>query len=231
MSNTLRVLRVHLVTWPGLLIWPWAILATSFLVNLAVFGAVHAQQANDDGFTGGMASIYCVVLVICAQWAAQVFPLTLGMSATRRSFYAASALLLLGGSLGYGVLLYLLSLVERATDGWGVSMHFFGLEFMAGHGALAILMYTVPFLVFGFIGLFTGLVHKRWGVNGLFSLALGALVVFGGGTALVTWQGRWHAIGHWFTSQSAVALMAGWPAILAALLAAAGYLAVRRATA
>ncbi len=127
---------------------------------------------------------------------------------------------------------YMLSLVERATDGWGVSMRFFGLEFMGNHNALLqISMYVVPLLVFGLIGIFTGHIHQRWGTSGLFTLGVGALLAFGGASALVTWSRHWSAIGHWFADQSVVVLLAGWPMILAVLLAAGGYLTIRRATA
>jgi hypothetical protein len=230
MSQVLRVVRVHLVNWRPMLAWPWAILGVSFAVNLAIFGAVGGQLPPGT-VTGGLGSIYVVALIVCAGWISQVFPFALGLSVTRRTFYAATALLLLAGSVLFGVALYLISLVERATDGWGMSLHFFALGFMGRHNPAAqILLYVVPFLVLGFIGIFAAVVFKRWGVNGLFALLLVTIVVLGGLVALVTWRRGWPAVGHWFTGQSVVTLMAGWPALLAVVLAAGGYLAIRRAT-
>ena len=76
---------------------------------------------------------------------------------------------------------------------------------------------------------FCGLVFKRWGMNGVFTLGLTALLAAGGLIALVTWQREWGAIGRWLIDQP-TGLIAGWPALLAVLLAGAGYLAIRRAT-
>jgi len=37
-------------------------------------------------------------------------------------------------------------------------------------------------------------------------------------------------VGQWLVDQPVVSLVAGWPALLAVVLAAAGFLAIRRAT-
>jgi hypothetical protein len=230
MNRVLSVTRFQLVTWPATLGWPWGILAASFLVNLGGFAAM-GDELPDGRQTGGLLSIYVVTLIAAAQSITQFFPFALGLSVTRRTFYAATALLLIAESLLFGVLLYLLKLIETGTGGWGVSLRFFGLPFMGDDNPLAqILIYTVPFLVLGFIGIFTALVFKRWGMNGLFTLAVSTLLVLGGLAVFLTWQRHWPAIGNWFADQAPLSLFAGWPALLALLLAGAGLLIIRRAT-
>jgi hypothetical protein len=223
-------MRVHLTNWPHILFWPWAILAMSFIVNLAIFGAL-GDQVPGDPTTGGIASIYIVLLIVAGAWVTQFFPFALGMSVTRRTFYAATTLLLVAGSVAFGIMLYLIDLIERATDGWGMSLHFFGLQFMGWHNpVLQVLMYVVPFLFLGFIGIFCGVVFKRWGMNGVFTLLIATILVIGAVSTLVTWRHDWTSIGRWFTDQSIVSLMAGWPMLLVVALAGGGYLAIRKAT-
>lgn len=229
-TRILNVARLHLVAWPSVLGWPWAILASSLLINLAIFAAI-GDQVPDKSVTGGLVSIYIVVMIACGQAITQTFPFAMGLSVTRKAFYAATSLLVVSQAIGFAIMLFLLKLVEDATDGWGMNLRFFGIQGVAQSNALLqILVYAVPFAVFGFVGVFSGVVFKRWGLNGVFTLGLATLLVFGGLIALITWQREWGAVGRWLVDQSTVSLIAGWPALLAALLAGAGYLAIRRAT-
>jgi hypothetical protein len=170
-------------------------------------------------------------MIVCGQAITQVFPFAMGLSVTRRAFYAATALLVLVQAVAFGVLLYLLKLLEDATGGWGISLRFFGVQGITQHsGLLQILVYAVPFMVVGFIGIFCGVVFKRWGLNGVFTLSVATVFALGGLVALVTWLGKWGAVGQWLINQPTAGLIAGWPALLATTLAGAGYLAIRRAT-
>lgn len=231
MSRVLAATRVQLITWPALVGWPWGILLSSFVINLMVF-AVIADEIPDDPTTGGLASIYVVTMIGAAQAITQFFPFSLGLSLTRRTFYAATSLLLVAEALVFGVLLYLCKVVEEATGGWGMSLRFFGLPFLSSDNPLAqILIYVVPFVLVGYLGICVALVLKRWGVSGLYVLGIGLLGVLGLLVVLVTWQHWWAAIGRWFADQSTLSLFAGWPALLTLLLAGAGLLMIRRATA
>jgi hypothetical protein len=229
MGRVLHVVRLHLLTW-RYLFWPWGVLAAAFAVNLLIFGI--AGDAIEVKSTGGLMSIYLVMLIYCTQSVSQNFPYTLGMSVSRRSFYLATALVTTGISITFGLGVYLLSILERVTGGWGMHLRFYRLDFMeTGNPVTQILVYIVPFLVLGFIGMFCGVVLRRWGLNGIFALTIVTIVVLGGGTALITWQHGWTTIGDWLTGQSTAALFAGWPVLLAVPLAIAGYLGLRRASA
>ncbi|MFK3980396.1 ABC transporter permease [Micromonospora sp. NPDC050397] len=231
MSRVLTATRIQLITWPALVGWPWGIVGSSFLINLALFSAI-GDDIPDGPQTGGLLSIYVVLMVSAGQSITQFFSFSLGLSLTRRTFYAATSLLVVAESLVFGVLIYLLKLVERATDGWGISMRFFGLSFMNSDNPLAqIVIYTVPFVVLGYFGICAALVHKRWGMGGLYLVSIALLFLFGLLGVLVTWQRWWPAVGQWFADQSPLSLFAGWPALLAVALATVGLLTIRRATA
>ncbi|MBA8823688.1 hypothetical protein FHX42_001017 [Saccharopolyspora lacisalsi] len=229
MNRILATARVQLAAWPSTLGMPWLVLGGAFLVNLMVFALINTS--NEDAHTGGLVTFYVVVLVAYVVTMTQYFPMILGMSVTRRTFYLATCLMALVQSLGYGAVLTVLELVESATGGWGVSLPFFGVEFLQQSNVLLqLLAYAVPTLLVSSLGMFFGVTFKRWGVIGMYTLAIASLVVFGGLAVLVTWLRWWGAIGAWFADQSSLALLAGWPALLTLVLAAVNFLMLRRAT-
>ncbi|HEX5494462.1 MAG TPA: ABC transporter permease [Mycobacteriales bacterium] len=229
-TRTLNAARLQLIPYQTNRFLPWGILGISFAINLLIYSLLGPED-RANGFTGGLASIYVVFFAAYVRAMVQVFPFALGMGVTRRRFYTATALLAVTESVAYGVILYLLRLVEDATDGWGVSMRFFGITYLVqDNPLLQILVYAVPLGLLAFVGVFVGGVFRRWGMNGVYTLAIAVIAVLGGLAALVTWQRWWDALGGWFTDQSPLTLLAGLPAALAAALAAAAFLTIRRAT-
>ena len=229
MKRVLATSRLHLIGWRSSLGWPWAILGISFVVNLAVFASIG--DIPDGAITGGVSSIYIVVLIVWGGAITQVFPFAMALSVTRREFYLATTLVVVAESLGFGLVLFLCKLLEDATGGWGISLRFFAPGFVAQDNPVTqVLVYAVPMLAMSFAGIFCAVVFKRWGLNGVFTLMVAAAVLAGGAVALITRRGWWGAVGHWLVEQPAVSLVAGWPALLAVVLAAAGFLAIRRAT-
>jgi hypothetical protein len=229
MNRILPVARLHLIGWRSSVSWPWAILGISFVVNLAIFASIG--DIPRGAITGGVSSIYVVVLIIWGQVMTQVFPFAMALSVTRREFYLASTLVVVAEALVFGLALFGFKLLEDATGGWGISLRFFAPGFVARDNAVAqILVYAVPLLVMSFAGIFCAVVFKRWGLNGVFTLLVAFVVITGGAAALVTRRGWWGAVGHWLVDQPVVSLFAGWPALLAVVLAGAGYLTIRRAT-
>lgn len=227
MSRVLSAARIQLVTWPTTLSWPWAILASSLLINVLLFASIG--EIPDNTTTGGLASIYVMTFIASMVMIGQDFPFAVGLGLTRRNFYAGLSLLLLVQSLAYGAILYLLKLVEAGTGGWGITLRFFDLPFLGDHNpAVQILIYATPFVALCFLGTCLALVHKRWGANGIFALLLATVLLLGGLVVLVSWQRWWGAVGQWFTEQTPLGLFVGWPALIAAALGGTGYLMIRR---
>lgn len=231
MNRIAAASRLHLISWHGLVLWPWGILLSSFLINVVIFAAI-GDQGQGQNTPGGLVSIYIVVFVAFVQLVTQGFPFALGLSVTRRSFYLGTALLALGQAVLFGFGLYLFKLVEDATDGWGLSLRFFGIPFLTqDNGILQILVFTVPFVLAGFAGMVGGVIFQRWGTNGVYTLMLTSIIGTGGLAALITWQQQWMELGNWFADQPTLTLIVGWPILIAAALAGSGYAAIRRATA
>lgn len=222
------ILRMNLVGWPAAVAWPWGILLAAWAVNLVIWAAMPAS-ARDNAQTFGISSIYVVTMIAFISSITQLFPFAMGISATRRTFYAAVATYAAGQALLFGVAVYLLSVVERATNGWGVDLDFFRLPMLeTGNPLTQMLVYAVPLLLFAAIGTVWGAVVKRWGNNGTMGILLVSVLAIGGLVAWLTWQQQWGAFAGWFADQSASALFIGWPLLPVVLLLAGGYAILRR---
>ena len=229
MNRFQSLLRMQLVDWRIALAWYFGILGAALLINVVIW-AVMSPDDRANAQTFGLVAIYIVSMIAFQQSMTQLFPFAMGLSATRRAFYAALATFAVVQSLVFGLMLTLLRLVERATSGWYVDVEFFDLSFLrAGNPVAQMLVYAVPLLLFAAVGAFSGSVTKRWGPNGVFGMLLGSVVVIGLLVALATWLERWATIWDWLATQSAGSLFAGWALLPAAMLLAAGYTVVRRA--
>ncbi|GAA3241699.1 ABC transporter permease [Dactylosporangium siamense] len=230
MNRVLAVARLQAVGRRDGLLWPLVILGIAFAVNLFVFGSM-GDEIGDRPVTGGLASVYITGLAFGAVAVAQQFPFALGLSVTRREFAIALGLFTLAQTAIYAVLLVVLQAVEHATDGWGLRLRFFGLGLIDGYGVpTQLLIYGAPMLLMSLIGITLGTVYVRWRTNGVFGGICAVVLVLGLAAGLVTKYGRWPAVGDWLADQSALSLFAGWPSLVAVLLALLSWTALRRAT-
>lgn len=229
MNRTAVAARLHTVHALVALGIPWVVVGSSFVINLLVWAALP-PDARDQGGTGGLVSLYVTVAIVFLQSVTQLFPMALGLSLSRRTFYLGTVLAAAVQSLVYGVDLTLLTAVEDATDGWGL-----GLSFWApgpvdvGNPALQVLVFAVPMFLAASVGMGLGVVVKRWGQLGMWVLGIVLLLVTGIAAALLTWRGGWSSVGAFFVDTSVVALLLAGPAVLAVLLVGAGFLGLRRA--
>lgn len=231
MNRVLNVARLHLIAWPSSVGWPWGILALSFLVNLGIFTSLESEMTDHGGFTGGLLSIYVVQFVVFIQIMTRGLPFAMGHSVTRRSYYLGTWVYAVLQALVYSALLYVLLRIEEATNGWGASMEYFGLGlFQQESVVLQYVMFVVPFLLAAALGLCAGLVMRRWGTNGVFTLWAAVIAIAGAAAIFLTWQNAWEKVGNWFADQSAVGLLAAWPLLLTLALTGAGYAVIRRVT-
>jgi hypothetical protein len=237
------VARYHLVVpWAPLLI-PWAILACSFAVNLVIFALVpqghhevmtsHGPVLVTDathGYTGGVASIYVMFLVIGVSTVGRSLPFALTLGVSRRSYYAGTAALGVALAVADGLALTALQAIERSTDGWGVRMHFFQVPYiLAGPWYLTWLTSFVALALLFVYGMWFGIVYRRWNLTGAAAFTVVQVAVVLAAVLFVAWANAWSSVGHFFTGLTAAGLT-GLLAGLAALLLAGGHATIRRAT-
>ncbi len=231
MTRTSQAIRIQLLIWRRTQLIPWAVLALVLAVTLGVF---HFTPLPADGrnAAGGISSLYFFPLVFTMQAVTQTFPFAAGLGLTRRAFASGVALMIVGQATASGLVLFLLSLVEGSTGGWGESLYFFRLpQLMTANRGTELLAYVAPMLFSGFLGFFVGAVSKRFGVSGLLAGLFAIIAVGGGAAVLVSWQQDWTQLYHRVGDLSAFALVVGTPAVLALVLAAGGWGVLRRAAA
>jgi hypothetical protein len=209
---------------------PWAIVLSSFAINLAIWGVGGVgDETNGDATTGGLASLYITVAIVFIQAVTQMFPFAMGLSLSRRDFYLGTALTAVVQSLGYALALTVLAAIEDATDGWGMQLSFWAPGPLdVDNPALQVAVFGLPMLACAFLGMAIGVVFKRWGAVGLYVLAVATLVLTGLGAFLATWQEAWQEIGSWLADLSVTSLTIALPLALAVALAGLTFLGIRR---
>jgi hypothetical protein len=229
MNRTLAAARLHLVNPLQIIGIPWGIALLSFAINLPIWALTEAAEQPGGGITGGVLSLYISVMVVFVQSATQLLPFAMGMSVSRLTFYRGTALVALGTALGYGVILATLTSIEDATGGWGVRLNFWAPgKLDVDNWGLQVIVSGAPMLAAAFLGVAFGVVMKRWGQLGLWSLVVGTIVVFGGLAVLVSWQRAWGDVGTWLTDQSALTLAVLIPAVLGVVAAGLSFAGLRR---
>ena len=160
MNAMIKVVRYHLVMPVMFLGLPWAALAAVFAVN--------AAQGGDKAFRAGLAVIFIMFFVTGVQRIGRWLPFSLALGATRRSFYAGTALLGVSMALVSGLVIAGLQAIERATSGWGLSITFFRVPYILSGPWYATWLTSFVGLSALFVyGMWYGIVNRRWGMLGL----------------------------------------------------------------
>jgi hypothetical protein len=221
---------LHLLGWPMLRCWPWLLVAISFAVNFFII-ALAPEDVQATFWTGGISTIYIgsfvSFVIVMTQW----LPFALGLSMTRARFYGSTALVAAGQSAIFALALAFLLGVERATDGWGVGLRFFGpTGITADSTAAQSVVYAVTLLAFSFWGMVWALVYRRWGQAGLLAAAVGGGLVVGLGVVILTRPGVWGSVVEWHAGRPQLVPLLLWPLVAGLAAAGLGWGLIRRAT-
>jgi hypothetical protein len=229
MNRVLTAARLQLVHPAVILGIPWAVVASSFVINWGVWSLADLQHQPGDDFTGGVLALYITVGVVFIQAVTQLLPFAMGVSLSRRTYWFGVALVGVASALWYGVALAVLDAIGKATDGWGVGLDFWAPgPLQVDNFFLQVVVSGAPMLAFVFSGIAIGVVFKRWGQNGLWALSIGLLLLLGGLSVLITGLGAWHSIGNWLGDRSLESLAIGLPAAIAVVVAGLSFQGIRR---
>ena len=228
-STWVTVARFHLVDRISFTILPWAILAFDFGITMAVTDAVGPVK-HPQAQSGAVFAIYVAFLVMGALSVFRSLPFGLAVGASRRAYYAGTTLLAVALAAVDGLALALLQVIERATNGWGVGLHFFQLAYILdGPWYLTWLTSFTGLALLFVYGMWFGLVYRRWNVTGLLAFGAAQVTVVVAGVLAAAREDAWAALGQFFTTLTAP----GFTVLLAALaivLLTGGYAAMRRVT-
>jgi hypothetical protein len=228
-STMVKVARFHLADRLSYTALPWAVLAFDFIVWLAL-----AASAGGGGSvqvpTGALAAIYLFFLIAGALSIFRSLPFAFALGVSRRSYYSGTALLAVSLAAVYGLALAVLQVIEQATSGWGVGLHFFRVAYiLPGPWYLTWLTSFVLLTLMFIYGMWFGLVYRRWNLLGLLAFAAAQVTIGVAGAAAATQAHAWPAIGRFFTTLTAAGLT-GLLAALTVMLLASGYATMRRVT-
>ncbi|MBF6439316.1 ABC transporter permease [Nocardia cyriacigeorgica] len=229
LRRAVSVSRIHTVAWPVLIAWPAGILLVAFLIPWVIFLLLDAEEGN---VTGSVSAAFGIVLAFYLTAMTQTFPFALGMSVTRRDYFAATLLVAAAQILGTGVVLWGLGLIEESTDGWGVNMVMFDVPGQfTDNPVLQLGTYLAILALIAGAGLLIGALYQRWRVSGVYTFLLALLLGLGLAAIVITWQGWWPEVGHWFADTPRVVPMVLLPATLAVVCTGGAWATIRRATA
>jgi hypothetical protein len=228
MTTLQNVARYHLVDRITYVALPWGTLAFSFLVNLVIASQV-APDVNSY-YTGGLLSIYVFLLICGALSMTRSLPFALMLGLSRRSYYLGTALLVVCLGIVYGLALAVLQVIERATEGWGVDMHFFRIPgILDGPWYLTWLTSFVLLVLFFLYGMWYGLVYRRWSLPGLVAFIAAQILVVLAVVVAISMADSWHAFGDFFSTATASALTGVLAAITVAM-GVGGFTTLRKVT-
>jgi hypothetical protein len=228
MKTLVNVARYHLVDRVTYLALPWGIMAFSFLVNVVIDSLV--PPAPHGYYTGGLVTIYVFLLICGALSMTRALPFGLMLGVSRRTYYLGTALLVAVLGVVYGLGLTVLQVVERASGGWGLRLHFFRIPWiMDGPWYETWLTSFVLLVLFFLYGMWYGLVFRRWGLVGLVAFIAAQILVALLVVVAVSLTHDWSAFGHFFTTVTALALT-GVLAVVAAAMGLGGLTTIRRVT-
>jgi hypothetical protein len=230
MNTWVKVARYHLAQ-PLVFVMPWANLVFAFIVCLIVFWQVPVSSPDPGSrWTGALASLFCTVFAVSVQTIGRSLPFGLTLGVSRRSYYAGTALTAMVIAFANATAVTVLQAIERATNGWGVTMSFFRVPYLLDGPWYAtwLTAFVVGTMLFIY-GMWYGIVYRRWGLSGTVMFIAAQVLAALAGSLAVTWWHAWSSVGNFFTSLTALGLT-GVIAVLGAVLLAGGHATIRRAS-
>jgi hypothetical protein len=228
MNTWIKVARFHLADPLAYTALPSGVLAFVFAVWVALAAAANGYHTQIP--TAAVAAIYVFFFIVGGPVIGRSLPFALALGIGRRSYYAGTALFAVGLAVVFGLMLAVLQVIEQATDGWGVRLHFFRVtHILPGPWYLTWLTSFVLLTLMFVSGMWFGLVYRRWNLLGLVAVIGVVAVALISGIVITSRVRAWPALGHFFTTLSA----AGWTGLIAALtvvLLAGGYTTIRHVT-
>ncbi|MUT66531.1 hypothetical protein [Paenibacillus sp. NEAU-GSW1] len=153
---------------------PFMVLGSSFSVNWIV-GLLMTETPL---YTGGQMSIFIYLFVMGILVLPQTFNFALGFSIRRNDYFAGTSLYGIISSTIISCFLLLMTVLEQATNHWGVDLHFFSVPYLnAGSYAQEWFIFFILTLTMFFGGLTIGSIYRRFKGVGMIVMTLAVIVL------------------------------------------------------
>ena len=237
LGRILNIVKLHLANPWTTITLPWMILGLIFAANWVIWwiiftaGGPAASVDASEGlqYSGASAYIFIYMMVVAITAISVTFPFALGYGVTRRDYYLGSAVTFVGLSVMFTIGLTILSIIEQATNGWGLGGRMFTAVYFGETWYERMFIYFALFLFFFFFGAAIATVWVRWKATGVtaFFIVVAALLL--GAAALLTFTQSWHVVGDFFGRTGLVGSIA-WSLVLTVISGVTGFFILRRAT-
>ncbi|MBS4175344.1 hypothetical protein [Bacillus sp. FJAT-49736] len=226
MNSIVPVMKMHTKEKWGWFYLSWIILLFSFSINL-IIGIV--TSGTEPIYTGGMASIF-IYMLAAGIGTLQMFQFAIGLSVRRKDFYFGTTGMFISVSAANSIVLLILSIVEKVSDSWGVSLHFFHLPYL-NEGSLIeqFIIYFILMMNMLFLGFVIASIFLRFGRNGLLVFFGAVFVIITAVSFVLTYFEKWGIFFHWIAGHSAFELSL-WMIPVVLLYMIVSYLLFKRAT-
>jgi hypothetical protein len=228
-TPVLTVVRYLLLDRATYLVLPWGWAAFGFLLDVVVLRLTPAGH-TDHRWVGGLAAVFLVMGTLGVQSVARALPLALSLGVSRRVYFLGVTTLAAGLSVGFGLVVALGQILERATGGWGMDMAYFRVPYVLdGSWYLSWLSAATALLLLFVYGMWFGLVYRRAGLIGTAAFGAAQLGVLALAAVAATLAHGWNGIGRFLAALTAAGAT-GVLAAAAAVLLAGAFATIRRLT-
>ncbi|HEY9294022.1 MAG TPA: hypothetical protein VIP98_22295 [Microlunatus sp.] len=228
MSYVINVGRMQLVNKYAFVAVPLIIMGSA-LALVILIGAILVPGSSPFYTGAGQAPLW-YFFASGIQALVLTFPFSQGLSISRRNYFFGTTVTFALVALGFSLLFFLLGLVEKVTDGWWVHGYVFALPWVTSgpwySTILFIWLLTVLLFMMGFFG---ATLYKRFRLTGLMIASLAVTLVLIAVAGVFTLTHNWGAFARFAAAQTTLSV-SGPVAIVILVMAAASYLAIRRAT-
>ncbi|TNC26487.1 ABC transporter permease [Amycolatopsis alkalitolerans] len=228
MNTLLKVARYHLVNRMNYVGLPALIVTFTWAVNVAV--AAVLPLGSDDYYAGGLATVFAFLLALGTLSMTRSLPFGMALGLSRRTYYLGTVLVVAALSVVYGLALALLQLVETASGGWGLRMHYFRVPWILdGPWYLTWATSFVLLVLCYCYGICYGLVYRRWNLFGAVAFVGAQVLVVLAALTAISLTRSWSAVGAFLSTVTGPAFT-GMLALVAVALALGGFGTLRRVT-
>ncbi|SEJ68480.1 hypothetical protein [Demequina mangrovi] len=224
--------RIHVANpWPAAIL-PWIVLLGVHGLTWSIWALIShyaGGELDPDAFryAGGVSWLVIYMMIVAIQAMNAGFRFAMGMSSTRRDYYAGTVAFFAAMALVYAVGLAILAAVERATDGWGLDGSFYAPAYLYDEPLAVVgFHYFALYLLFTSMGALIGALFVRWRAYGLYAYFAGLSLAV---VALIWWALEAGDTLVAFFRDNPIAVVMAWTLPLSAVLAVLGWLVIRRA--